>query len=88
MGHIEYLRNSRSPSGRLPHPDELERRYDAGEFQFYPTGGGGELTDDFYGEAWITEPWMNNHHRSLGFRRSEFFSEVGSVDQCVFVLTK
>jgi hypothetical protein len=86
--HIEFLRHSGSPSGRLPHPDELERRYAAGEFQFYPTGGGGELTDDFYGEAWITERWMDNSCRTLGFRRSEFVPEFGTVDQCVFVLTK
>ncbi len=38
----------------LPHPDEIQRIYDTGVFQFYPTGGGGELTDDFYGESWIT----------------------------------
>jgi hypothetical protein len=72
----------------VPHPTDIERLYDSGAFQFYPTGGGGELTDDFYGETWITEKWMNEKYRSLGYSRYEFFTEFATVDQCVFVLTK
>jgi SAM-dependent methyltransferase len=67
---------------------QIEQRYDDGIFQFFPTGGGGELTDDFYGETWIPEKWMKERYRSLGFSRCEFFLESGTVTQCAFVLTK
>ena len=72
----------------LPHPDEIESRYRKGEFLFYPTGGGGELDQNFYGETWIPEEWMRERHRSLGFSRCEFFTEFATVNQCVFVLVK
>ncbi len=72
----------------LPHPRDIERRYANHEFQFYPTGGGGELTTDFYGETWIPEAWMAQRFRALGFSRCEFLREIGTVDQCVFVLTR
>jgi SAM-dependent methyltransferase len=72
----------------LPHPDEIERRYRKGELQFYPTGGGGELTDNFYGETWIPEAWLRERHASLGFSSCQFFSEFATVNQCVFVLEK
>ena len=72
----------------LPHPRDIESRYRKNEFQFYPTGGGGELTDDFYGETWIPERWMAQRSRELGFRKCDFFREFGRVDQCVFVLTR
>ena len=38
---------------KLPMPDEISARHAAGEFQFYPTGGGGELEPSFYGETFI-----------------------------------
>lgn len=72
----------------LPHPDELQRLYRSGKFQFYPTGGGGELTADFYGETWVPPQWMEANYRSLGFSQYEFFTEFATIDQCVFVLTK
>ncbi|GGY15873.1 methyltransferase [Rhodanobacter panaciterrae] len=68
--------------------DQIEQRYDDGLFQFFPTGGGGELTEDFYGETWIPEQWMREKYSSLGFRRCEFFQEQSSITQCTFVLTK
>jgi len=73
---------------RLPKPDVIERLYDQGAFQFYPTGGGAELTEDFYGETWIPEAWIKERCQSLGFSRYNFFTEFATVDQCVFVLTK
>ena len=72
----------------LPHPNEIQRLYTAGSFQFYPTGGGGELAKEFYGETWITEAWIKGNCKNLGFQRYDFFSEFKNVDQCVFVLTK
>lgn len=86
------LRND--PSGheselvaRLPEPDLIERRFAAGGFQFYPTGGGDELAESFYGEAWIGEAWLREHAGRLGFAEVEYVPEFGSVNQCVFVLT-
>jgi hypothetical protein len=70
----------------LPEPREIEKLYD--KVQFYPTGGGGELTDEFYGETWIPEPWIKDKHASLGFRSYDFLLEFGAIDQCVVVLTK
>ena len=72
----------------LPRPNIVEELYDSGVFQFYPIGGGGELTEDFYGEAWIPELWMKQHYSSFGFSRYEFFPEFATIDQCTFVLTK
>ncbi|MFA6954577.1 MAG: class I SAM-dependent methyltransferase [Thermoanaerobaculia bacterium] len=98
IGNLRHLRAVASPDDAdpthpiarsLPHPDEIEQRYDAGEFQFYPTGGGrGELTSDFYGEAWIPEQWIARNLDRLGFSGYEFFTEFLTVDQCVFVLTR
>ena len=68
--------------------DQVAQRYGDGEFQFFPTGGGGELTDDFYGETWMPETWMRERYRSLGFSRCEFFPEQSTITQCTFVLTK
>lgn len=72
----------------LPHPDKVKELLEQGMFQWYPTGGGGELSDDFYGEAWIPKKWMQENHTSLGFRCYEFFPETGAINQCIFVLTK
>jgi hypothetical protein len=73
---------------KLPHPDEIALQYEDGNFIFYPTGGVGELTEDFYGEAWVPEKWMEERYRGLGFKRCQFFAEFSTIEQCVFVLTK
>lgn len=80
--HIARLRTE------LPSADIIRTRLDRGEFQFYPMGGKAELSDDFYGETWIPEKWVTDNCRSLGFRTYERFSEFGTIDQCIFVLTK
>jgi hypothetical protein len=72
----------------LPAADIIGGRLDRGEFQFYPTGGGGELSESFYGESWIPEKWIRDNCRSLGFSTYKPFPEFGTIDQCVFVLTK
>jgi SAM-dependent methyltransferase len=86
--HLRKLSPGNALAAVLPHPDKIQQLYDAGEFQFYPTGGGGELTDNFYGEAWVTRQWIEDHYRSLGFSRYEFHNEFATIDQCVFVMTK
>ena len=73
---------------KLPHPDQIEHLYKESQFQFYPTGGGGELQESFYGETWIPEKWIAERYTSLGFEKYQFFPEFASVNQCVFVLTK
>lgn len=72
----------------LPPPDTIERHYNAGRFQFYPTGGGGELSEAFYGETWIPRAWLEDQLNVFGFDRCEFFTEFATIDQCVCVLTK
>ena len=95
MSQIAYLRQRHASleplkgvPTRMPHPDEIDAKYRAGAFQFYPTGGGGELTEDFYGETWIPEKWMKTRYQDLGFRSCEFMTEFGKIDQCIFILTK
>ncbi len=72
----------------LPHPDVIRDRLSKGVFQFYPGGGGRELTHDFFGETWIPRKWMEERYASFGFRTCEFYPEFQSVYQCVFVLQK
>lgn len=70
---------------KLPHYDEIRLRYDKGEFQFYPTGGGGELSSDFYGETIIPKSYMQQKFpvEFLNFTENRQF-----VDQAVIVLKK
>ncbi len=72
----------------LPRPETIREIYDRGVFQFYPVGGGGELSKDFYGETWIPKSWLEKKYTSFGFSACEFYTEFETVDQCVFVLTK
>jgi len=72
----------------LPSPDIIREEYEKGVFQFYPGGGGGELTNDFFGETWIPRKWLEERYVSLGFRTCEYYPEFETVDQCVFILEK
>jgi hypothetical protein len=69
----------------MPHPDEILRLYDAGEFQFYPIGGSGELTPSFFGEAFIPEAYIRRH---FGDALVDFTEALPRVDQSVTVLRK
>ena len=94
QAHIDYLSSlvqAQTPYPvlqLLPNPGTIRRLYETGEFQFYPVGGGGELSKDVYGETWIPEPWLRDRRAALGFSSCEFYPEFKTVDQCVFVLTK
>ncbi len=70
---------------KLPSPKEVRERYLKGEFQFYPTGGGEELTSDFYGEALIPRRYIEINYRSV---LVDFTEAVPDVDQSVVVLQK
>lgn len=77
--HIRRLREE------MPLPKEIRRRYLSGEFQFYPIGGAGELTSDFFGEAFIPRSYIQKH---LGSFFIDFKEDVPNVDQSVVVLQK
>jgi len=70
---------------KLPRPEQLRARYLKGEFQFYPTGGGDELTPDFYGETLIPRSYIEKRYRSS---LVDFTEEVKDADQAVFVLRR
>lgn len=69
----------------MPHPDEIQRLYEAGEFQFYPIGGSAELTPSFFGEAFIPEAYMKKH---FGNVLVEFTQDIPRIGQSVTVLRK
>jgi hypothetical protein len=69
----------------VPNPEELSARYANGEFQFYPTGGGGELDSDFYGETLIPRIYFE---KKYGSQLVSFTEDVENVDQAVVVLRK
>ena len=69
----------------LPNPEEVSARYAKGEFQFYPTGGGGELHSDFYGETLIPRTYFE---KKYGSQLVSFTEDVENVDQAVVVLRK
>ena len=72
---------------RAPPQAEIERRYAAGEFVFFGTGGGGELHEDFYGEA-IIPPRYASKFEQFGLRLESFREDVPLIDQAVIVLRK
>lgn len=63
-------------------------RYDAGEFIYVPTGGGGTLTSDFFGEAIVPRSYVEKHWQDH-FELVEWvdkFSDVGT--QPIIVLKR
>lgn len=72
----------------LPPAYVIEQRRDDGVFQFYPTGGGGELDAQFYGETWIPEAWIKDNCGDWGFSGYQTFEEFQTIDQQVYILTK
>lgn len=66
-------------------PPEVQALYSKGEFQFYATGGGGELTSDFYGEAIVPREYFEKHYAHF---LTQFTDEVPQVDQTVAVFRK
>ena len=78
-GIVDYLTKN------LPNPEELSARYADGNFQFYPTGGGGELDSDFYGETFIPRIYFE---KKYGSQLVSFTEDIENVDQAVVVLRK
>jgi SAM-dependent methyltransferase len=77
--HIRRLREE------MPTPEEIRRRYLTGLFQFYPIGGAGELTSNFFGETFIPKAYIERHFGSL---LVQFTEDVPRVDQSVILLRK
>jgi len=91
VDYIEKLEQMNTPyhlAPYLPKPAAIRKEYAKGVFQFYPMQGGGELSEDVFGETWITKRWLQERYLSLGFSACRFYTEFKTVDQCVFVLTK
>lgn len=84
---IEGLeRRQESDFARLfPPAREVYQRYKEGTYQFYPTGGGGELSSNFYGEAIIPHGYFKDRY---GTQLIEFNEAVPRVDQAVIILKK
>jgi hypothetical protein len=68
----------------LPLPAELWDRYEKGQFQFYSTGVGGELSSEF-GEAIIPRSYFEENY---GATLVDFTEDVSYVDQAVVVLQR
>jgi len=85
---IERLHEEKSSSylvEKLPHPAKINVLYSKDEFQFYPTGGGGELDSCFYGEAIIPRGYLEKRYGSL---MTSFTEKVKNVDQAIIILRK
>jgi 2-polyprenyl-3-methyl-5-hydroxy-6-metoxy-1,4-benzoquinol methylase len=77
--HIRRLREE------MPSPAEIRRCFLSGDFQFYPIGGAGELTPDFFGEAFIPREYIERHYPD---NFVSFDEGVPYVDQSVVVLRR
>lgn len=65
-------------------PNDIQDRFLAGDFQFYPVGHG-ELTEDCTGETLIPRSYIERHYRSYF---AGLLEDVPNVDQNVLVLKK
>lgn len=91
IDYIETLEQTNTPyaiAELLPKGAAIRKDYEQGVFQFYPVGGGGELSKDIFGETWIPRRWLEERYVSLGFSACDFYTEFQTIDQCVFVLTR
>jgi 2-polyprenyl-3-methyl-5-hydroxy-6-metoxy-1,4-benzoquinol methylase len=80
-GAGKYLQRLREAS---PDPAIIRRRFEAGEFQFFPIGHG-ELNEDCAGETIIPRGYFEVHY---GQDLAGFNEDVPNVDQSVVVLKK
>lgn len=81
-GLAEHVRRLKE---MMPPPDQIEHKYQSGEFQFYPLGGVAELTPDFFGEALIPRAYIEKH---LGKALLDFRQDIPTIDQSVVVLRR
>lgn len=72
-------------AGLLPAPEVMRARYEQGEIQFYPTGGGGELSASFYGISFLPRRYFAENYGSI---LVDFTEDVPRVNQAVVALRK
>ena len=72
-------------AGLLPSPEVMRDRYEQGEVQFYPTGGGGELSASFYGISLLPRRYFTENY---GANLVDFTEDVPRVNQAVVALRK
>ncbi|MDX2479466.1 MAG: class I SAM-dependent methyltransferase [Desulfuromusa sp.] len=73
----------------LPEASDLLDKYLAGEFQFYTeSGGGGELSSEFYGQAFVPEQYIRKISAEYGYSEIFRMPTPEEVDQAVFMLVK
>ena len=85
-GKSRGLHQSMLATGAFPDADKALADYSAGRFCYAPTGGGGPLDADFYGEAVVPEPWIRRNWS--GFQVLEVLPPRGVVDQMVVIARK
>jgi len=83
--HAMLEEHTRRLREEMPLPAEIRRRYMAGEFQFYPIGGAGELSKDFFGEAFIPRAYIQQQFAPFFV---DFNESIPHVDQSIVVLRK
>jgi hypothetical protein len=69
----------------LPDSKIIRNKFSEGEFQFYQTGGGGELLKSFYGETFIPRNYIMEHHKEYSV---EIYECLENIDQTVVVVRK
>jgi 2-polyprenyl-3-methyl-5-hydroxy-6-metoxy-1,4-benzoquinol methylase len=97
ISHLEYLHTETASNDEMlrehirrlreemPGPEEIRQRFSSGDFQFYPIGGAGELTPDFFGEAFIPREYIKRQYPD---NFVSFDESVPYVDQSVVVLRR
>jgi SAM-dependent methyltransferase len=86
QGKSRGLRQSMLATDAFPDADKALADYSAGRFCYAPTGGGGPLEADFYGEAVVPESWIRQNWS--GFQVLEVLPPRGVVDQMVVTAKK
>jgi SAM-dependent methyltransferase len=76
-----YLRNV------VAQDTEAEKRFDKGEFVYFPTGGGPQLPPDVYGDACIPPAYIKNYW-STYFKLSEYVDDPNRFWQAAVVLQR
>ena len=67
--------------------DEMLKKYDAGEYMYLPSGGGRELTNDFYGDAVIPERYVRKIFAKK-FEIQEMFDDNRRIPLLAFCALK
>jgi len=86
QGKSRGLQQSMLATDAFPDTDKALADYSEGRFCYAPTGGGGPLDADFYGEAVVPEAWIRQNWP--GFQVLEVLPPHCVVDQMVVIAKK